>query len=136
MGKQKKNPGAQNRDAEDDALQGQAPETEQPEDEGSGPEGSLAPVDAQDDSAGGSEEADEVGSSAGADESDPNVEEPAAETQAPRGPGQLRISNPARAGQAVSGVTGIPVEFDADGIAVVSRPEFEHFLKVPGYREA
>lgn len=48
----------------------------------------------------------------------------------------FRIKNTVRAGQAVYGVTGKPVEFDEEGIAAVPKAEFEHFLKVPGYTKA
>lgn len=49
---------------------------------------------------------------------------------------KYRIKNVRRAGTSVYGVSGKSVEFDEEGIAVVPKAEFEHFLKVPGYTEA
>lgn len=48
---------------------------------------------------------------------------------------EYRIKNLLRAGTSVYGITGKPIEFDEEGIAIVSKAEFEHFLKVPGYSE-
>lgn len=48
---------------------------------------------------------------------------------------EYRIKNPLRAGTSVYGITGKPIGFDEEGIAIVSKAEFEHFLKVPGYSE-
>ncbi len=52
------------------------------------------------------------------------------------GSSKFQIKNLVRAGQSVYGITpGKPAVFDEDGIAVVSKAEYEHFLKVPGYKK-
>ena len=48
---------------------------------------------------------------------------------------EYRIKNLLRAGTTVYGITGKPIGFDEEGIAIVSKAEFEHFMKVPGYSE-
>ena len=55
--------------------------------------------------------------------------------ESPKPKKEYRIKNLLRAGTSVYGITGKPSEFDEEGIAIVSKAEFEHFLKVPGYSE-
>ena len=55
--------------------------------------------------------------------------------RAKKKPKTYRIVNRNQAGQSVHGMEGY-AEFDEDGVAVVSKIDCEHFLKVPGYSEA
>ncbi len=44
-----------------------------------------------------------------------------------------KIKNPAIVNRPVFGVTGVPINFDAEGVAECSAEEAKHFLSVPGY---
>jgi PDZ domain-containing secreted protein len=46
---------------------------------------------------------------------------------------EYKIRNRKRAGQIVFGVTGKPVQFDSEGVAIVSKTEYDHFKKLPAY---
>ena len=72
-----------------------------------------------------------------ADDQNPPAPDPVPKDDKKSGNSKFQIKNLVRANQAVYGITPRkPVVFDEDGIAVVSKAEYEHFLKVPGYKKA
>jgi len=65
------------------------------------------------------------------DEDDENPEEENPEEEDEK---EYKIKNPAKAGQSGYGTTKKLTVFDEEGVAIVSKEEYDHFLKVPGYK--
>ena len=66
------------------------------------------------------------------EEEGPKEEEPEEEEKDTRS--KYRIKNKAQAGQSGYGTTKKLIVFNKEGIATVSKKEYDHFLKVPGYK--
>lgn len=69
----------------------------------------------------------------------PAAAEPPAAPATPDAPaaknGDCKVKNESCKGLTIRGVTGAPIVFDSEGVAVCRSVELDHFLKIPGYSE-